>query len=147
VRRLAGAARRGRRPGPPATSCSSCGSRRRPAAHHRPRQGGRHLRHPGTEGSTAKLQWAELNKRITSFTIDLLGPEGLTYPGGYRVHPARRERGRRRPPHKRFLRARANSIEGGTSEIMKNILGERVLGLPGEPRVDKNVPWREVPRS
>ncbi len=50
-------------------------------------------------------------------------------------------------PQQAFLRARANSIEGGTTEIMKNILGERVLGLPGDVRTDKDRPWIEVPRS
>ena len=55
------------------------------------------------------------------------------------------EGGARGPRHA-FLRVRANSIEGGTSEIMRNILGEQVLGLPGEPRVDKELPWSKVPR-
>jgi len=101
---------------------------------------------PGPEGSTGKLAWADLNKAITAFTVDLMGWDGTLYPGGYVLHrPTEFES--EGSPQRNFLRARANSIEGGTSEIMKNIVGERVLGLPGEPRVDKDLPWKEVPRG
>ena len=46
----------------------------------------------------------------------------------------------------RYLRAKGNSIEGGTSEILRNIIGDRVLRLPPEPRTDTNVPWKDLPR-
>ncbi|MFQ5966009.1 MAG: acyl-CoA dehydrogenase family protein [Acidimicrobiia bacterium] len=102
---------------------------------------------PGPAGAAGKLHWAELHKRITSFGLDLLGPEGMLYPSTYEmVRPASLQISRR-DPQKNFVRARATSIEGGTSEIMRNIIGERVLGLPGEPRGDKDIPWKEVPRS
>ncbi|MFP3906499.1 MAG: acyl-CoA dehydrogenase family protein [Acidimicrobiales bacterium] len=100
---------------------------------------------PGPEGSVGKLASAELNKEITSFTIDLLGPEGLLYDDYTMRRPDTAAEGR--TPQRAFLRMRANSIEGGTTEVMRNILGERVLGLPGDIRVDKDRPWIEVPRS
>ncbi len=99
---------------------------------------------PGPEGSTAKLVYAELNKRIYEFATAHLGPEAMLYPSYEEVRPD--QFASISDLRKSFLRARANSIEGGTSEIMRNILGERVLGLPGEPRVDKDVPWSDVPR-
>jgi alkylation response protein AidB-like acyl-CoA dehydrogenase len=103
---------------------------------------------PGPEGSVAKLAQAELNKRMWEVGLDVLGATGLTFEAGYAL---RQGYGGIDGPEAlakyQFLRSRANSIEGGTSEIMKNILGERVLGLPGEPRVDKNVAWKDVPRS
>jgi alkylation response protein AidB-like acyl-CoA dehydrogenase len=105
---------------------------------------------PGPEGSTGKLVWADLNKEVTAFTVAMQGLEGATIPEGYKLEPTSygtREVERVMSRQRAFLRARANSIEGGTSEIMRNILGERVLGLPGEPRVDKDLPWSEVPRG
>jgi alkylation response protein AidB-like acyl-CoA dehydrogenase len=104
---------------------------------------------PGPEGSVGKLAQAELYKKIWECGLDVLGSESLVYEPGYDLRrPAAEERRDRTLMAKyQFLRSRANSIEGGTSEIMRNILGERVLGLPGEPRVDKNVPWKDVPRG
>jgi alkylation response protein AidB-like acyl-CoA dehydrogenase len=101
---------------------------------------------PGPEGSIGKLLSADLNKTISEFAVELLGAEGMLKPDGY---PMERPKHAMlwHNPQQAFLRSRANSIEGGTTEIMKNILGERVLGLPGEPRGDKDVPWRDVPRS
>ena len=103
---------------------------------------------PGPEGSIAKLMFAEVNKKIYELCVDLLGPAALV---DYDYTMIRSEQlGLTGPPgssRKMFLRSRANSIEGGTSEIQRNILGERVLGLPGEPRVDKELPWIDVPRS
>ena len=103
---------------------------------------------PGPEGSIAKLALADFNKRVSEFGIDLLGAEGMV---GYDFTFRRPENlsvdGLEHGIRHAFLRARANSIEGGTSEIMRNILGEQVLGLPGEPRVDKDLPWTKVPRN
>jgi len=101
---------------------------------------------PGPEGSTGKLIFADLNKKIFEMATDLLGPNAMLYDDYSFVIPEG-ARERDRDPRRRFLRSRANSIEGGTSEIMKNIVGERVLGLPGEPRIDKDIPWKDVPRG
>ena len=102
---------------------------------------------PGPEGSIAKLKFAEVNMAIYELCVDLLGADALV---GFDYELRRAENlGLTGPPgssRKMFLRARANSIEGGTSEIQRNILGERVLGLPGEPRADKDLPWSQVPR-
>jgi alkylation response protein AidB-like acyl-CoA dehydrogenase len=100
---------------------------------------------PGPEGSIGKVAFAELNKDIYSFCIDLLGPAGMLYGDYTMTRPV--TAGFSADVRKAFLRARANSIEGGTTEVMKNILGERVLGLPGDVRTDKDRPWRDVPRS
>jgi alkylation response protein AidB-like acyl-CoA dehydrogenase len=99
---------------------------------------------PGPEGSTGKLSMAELNKSIYEFCIGVMGADGMLY-GDYSV--ASHSGMFSADVQRSFLRSRANSIEGGTSEVMRNILGERVLGLPGDIRADKGRPWLEVPRN
>jgi alkylation response protein AidB-like acyl-CoA dehydrogenase len=71
---------------------------------------------PGPEGSLPKWQWAEVNQSLTELALEVEGDEGPLDGGDEWTY--------------RFLRARANSIEGGTTEILKNIIAERVLGLP-----------------
>jgi alkylation response protein AidB-like acyl-CoA dehydrogenase len=100
---------------------------------------------PGPEGSAAKLVMARLNQEISGFEVELAGADGLRY-DDWRMRRPERANFFGRGPGYRYLRARANSIEGGTSEILRNIIAERVLGLPPEPRVDKDVPWKDLPR-
>jgi alkylation response protein AidB-like acyl-CoA dehydrogenase len=70
---------------------------------------------PGPEGSLTKWMWSQTNQQLTQFAADLLGPAALVAGGSWSYE---------------LLRARGNSIEGGTTEVLKNIVAERVLGLP-----------------
>ena len=101
---------------------------------------------PGPEGSIGKVVGAELNQHVYEFCMDLLGTEGILY-HSYAMHGANSGGDWRGPIQQRFLRSRANTIEGGTSEVLRNILGERVLGLPGDLRADAGIPWKEIPRG
>jgi alkylation response protein AidB-like acyl-CoA dehydrogenase len=92
-------------------------------------------RAPGPESSVGKVHAGALNQRIQLLATDLLGAGAAAWPGEQPLEV----RG--------MLRSRANTIEGGTTEVNKNILGERVLGLPREPDPWQGAPWRDVPRS
>jgi alkylation response protein AidB-like acyl-CoA dehydrogenase len=70
---------------------------------------------PGPESSLTKLMWSSLNQDVTQFAADLIGPEAVTDGTSWSYE---------------LMRARGNTIEGGTSEVLKNIVAERVLGLP-----------------
>ena len=100
---------------------------------------------PGPEGSGIKLEHARLNQEISSIELELLGADGLRYLDYTERPPVLSPYGDSTPGW-RYLRSRANSIEGGTSEIMRTIIAERVLGLPAEPRTDKDTPWKDLPR-
>ena len=106
---------------------------------------------PGPEGSTSKLYEAEINKSSYEFGMEMLGNEGLLLPRGYALTQPElnfdNETFGFTDTQSLFLRSRANSIEGGTSEIMRNIIAERVLGLPSETKLDKDKAWKDIPRS
>ena len=99
----------------------------------------------GPGGSIGKLMSAEINQRIYEVAVDLEGADGMLHNSGYPMTRSDEAMGMGEVSGM-FLRSRANTIEGGTSEIMRNILGERVLGLPGDVRVDKDLPWSDIPK-
>ncbi|MEU9800175.1 acyl-CoA dehydrogenase family protein [Streptomyces sp. NPDC051000] len=100
---------------------------------------------PGPEGSGMKLTFARLNQEISALEVELLGEEGLLYEDWTMRRPEIVDFTGRDAGY-RYLRAKGNSIEGGTSEILLNIVAERVLGLPAEPRDDKDLAWKDLAR-
>jgi alkylation response protein AidB-like acyl-CoA dehydrogenase len=86
--------------------------------------------------SVGKVHQGDLNQRIQLAAVDLLGAHATAWEG---VHLDRTVKG--------MLRSRANTIEGGTTEVNKNVIGERVLGLPREPDPYRRVAWKGIPRS
>ncbi len=102
--------------------------------------------HPGPAASIGKIHQGELNQRIQLLATDLLGAGAAAWEGPY---PADLEAWAGGMPYevRGMLRSRANTIEGGTSEVNRNVVGEKVLGLPREPDPYRETPWQDVPRS
>ncbi|MFI0467695.1 acyl-CoA dehydrogenase family protein [Saccharopolyspora sp. 5N102] len=100
---------------------------------------------PGPEGSALKLTFARINQALSGLELELLGEDGLRYQDWTLVRPDKVDFTGRDAGY-RYLRAKGNSIEGGTSEILRNIVAERVLGLPVEARGDKDIPWKDLKR-
>ena len=92
----------------------------------------------GPEGSVTKLFYSEQTQRLQNLAVDLEGTYAQAWPEGDRWL---------QNTAWSLVRVRARTIAGGTSEVQRNILGERVLGLPKEPEVDRSIPWSEVRRS
>jgi alkylation response protein AidB-like acyl-CoA dehydrogenase len=98
---------------------------------------------PGPEGSLLKLRSTVLEQQIMGFVVDLMGSSGMLA-FDYDNPPHTRQDGNATAL---FLWSPSNTIVGGTSEVMRGIIGERILGLAREPSADKNVPWDKIPRS
>ncbi|MGH3530826.1 MAG: acyl-CoA dehydrogenase family protein [Mycobacterium sp.] len=101
---------------------------------------------PGPEGAGMKLTFARLAQAISGFDIELHPESGLRYDDWTMRRPEVVDFTGREPGY-RYLRARGNSIEGGTSEILRNTIAERILGLPPEHRVDKEIAYKDLDKG
>ena len=104
---------------------------------------------PGPEGSVLKLLSGRVGRECSELVVDLMGADGLVcgpYTEGA-VDTRDAESETPRDPVLAFVGSPGGTIAGGTNDIQKNILGERVLGLPREPGFDPNTPWSQIPRS
>jgi alkylation response protein AidB-like acyl-CoA dehydrogenase len=95
-------------------------------------------RPPGPEASILKLYSSHNTQALQELSLDIEGTNGVAHDENDRWAASSQYA---------FLRVRSQTIAGGTSEMQRNILGERVLGLPREPAVDRDIPWREIRRS
>ena len=101
---------------------------------------------PGPEGAGMKVTFARLAQAISGFEIELHPESGLRYDDWTMRQPEVVDFTGREPGY-RYLRARGNSIEGGTSEILRNTIAERILGLPPEHRVDKDIAYKDLDKG
>ena len=105
----------------------------------------------GPEGSLGKLATSVVGRRLAEFLPALLGPDAMLI-DGYEDVPSmmRRDQGWRSGRYavqRSFVGSPGMSIAGGTDQIQRNIIGDRVLGLPREPSVDRGVPWSQTLRN
>ena len=104
----------------------------------------------GPEGSLGKLSTSVVGRRLAEFAPSLLGPDALLIDGYDDVGSMMRRDVRREGPYaitRAFVGSPATAIAGGTDQIQRNIIGDRVLGLPREPSIDRGVPWSETKRN
>jgi alkylation response protein AidB-like acyl-CoA dehydrogenase len=103
----------------------------------------------GPEGSVSKLAVSLVGRKMMEWAPNLMGPAGALVEEGYHAHvdaPGAMRRGPRNVPMA-CVGSPGMSIAGGTDQIQRNIIGDRVLGLPREPAVDRGVPWTQTLRN